>query len=144
MADKAKVDERFKKFGTVSFTSLTKTNDFIDYLEKGQIAGTRCKDCGRIFFPPRVDCFQCLDSHMEWHEVTGSGKLVSFSKLEYGPAGFQADVPYCIALLDYGEFKVFGRIGKEVPDADLAVGMPMKTIANQLPNGQLNYVFVKA
>jgi uncharacterized OB-fold protein len=144
MAEKPKIDERFKKFGTVSFTSLTKTNDFVDFLEKGQIVGTRCKDCGRIFFPPRADCFQCLESHMEWHEVTGSGKLVSFSKLEYGPAGFQADVPYCIALLDYGTFKVFGRIDKDVPDAEIAVGMPMKTVANRLPNGQLNYVFVKA
>ncbi|MCK7504752.1 MAG: hypothetical protein MZV70_12145 [Desulfobacterales bacterium] len=46
-------DERFKKFGTVSFTSLTKTNDFIDYLEKGKIAGTRCKDCGRVFSAAR-------------------------------------------------------------------------------------------
>jgi hypothetical protein len=144
MAEKAKSDERFKKFGTVSFTSLTKTNDFVDFLEKGQIAGTRCQGCGRIFFPPRADCFQCLDSRMEWHEVTGSGRLVSFSKLEYGPAGFQEDVPYSIALLDYGAFKVFGRIGNDVPEADLTVGMPMKTIANRLPNGQLNYVFVKA
>ena len=144
MAEKAKADDRFKKFGTVSFTSLTKTNDFIDFLEKGQIAGTRCKGCGRIFFPPRADCFQCLGSDMEWHEVAGSGKLVSFSKLEYGPAGFQEDVPYSIALLDYGDFKVFGRIGREVPEAEIAVGMPMKTIANRLPNGQLNYVFVKA
>ena len=30
---KKEVDDRFKKFGTVSFTSITKTNDFIDYLE---------------------------------------------------------------------------------------------------------------
>ena len=38
------MDDRFKKFGTVSFTAITKTNDFIDYLEKGKVAGTRCKD----------------------------------------------------------------------------------------------------
>jgi hypothetical protein len=144
MAEKSKTDERFKKFGTVSFTSLTKTNDFVDYLEKGRIAGTRCKDCGRVFFPPRADCFQCLAGNMEWFDVTGSGKLVSFSKLEYGPAGFQADVPYCIALLDYGAFKIFGRISRDVPETEIAVGMPMKTVANTLPNGQLNYVFVKA
>ena len=81
---------------------------------------------------------------MEWFEVAGAGKLVSFSKLEYGPAGFQGDVPYSIALLDYGKFKIFGRIGKDVPETDITVGMPMKTVVNQLPNGQLNYVFVKA
>ena len=144
MAEKKESDERFKKFGTVSFTSLTKTNDFIDHLENGKIDGTRCKDCGRVFFPPRADCFQCLASNMEWFEVAGAGKLVSFSKLEYGPAGFQGDVPYSIALLDYGKFKIFGRIAKDVTETDIAVGMAMKTVVNQLPNGQLNYVFVKS
>ena len=49
MAEKKEGDDRFNKFGTVSFTSRTKTNDFIDYLEKGVITGTRCKDCGGLF-----------------------------------------------------------------------------------------------
>ena len=144
MAEKKESDDRFKKFGTVSFTALTKTNDFIDHLESGKVAGTRCADCGMHFFPPRADCFKCLTSRMEWFEVEGTGKLLSFSKLEYGPMGFQDDVPYCIALLDYGPYKVFGRIAKEVPEGEVAVGMPMKTRVNRLANGQLNYVFEKA
>jgi uncharacterized protein len=137
------VDDRFKKFGTVSFTAITKTNDFIDYLEKGSVAGTRCKTCGMVFFPPRADCYQCLSSNMEWFEVSGTGNLVTFSKLEYAPIGFQEDVPYCIALLDYGDYKVFGRIDRDLPDDEIKVGMQMKTAANTLPNGQLNYVFQK-
>jgi uncharacterized OB-fold protein len=137
------VDDRFKKFGTVSFTAITKTNDFIDYLEKGTVAGTRCKVCGLVFFPPRSDCYQCLSSNMEWFEVSGTGKLVTFSKLEYAPIGFQEDVPYSIALLDYGDYKVFGRIDRNLPEDEIKVGMVMKTVANTLPNGQLNYVFQK-
>jgi uncharacterized OB-fold protein len=137
------VDDRFKKFGTVSFTSITKTNDFIDYLEKGTVAGTRCKVCGLVFFPPPSDCYQCLSSNMEWFEVSGTGELVTFSKLEYAPIGFQEDVPYCIALLDYGDYKVFGRIDQNLLEDEIKVGMVMKTVANTLPNGQLNYVFQK-
>ena len=137
------VDDRFKKFGTVSFTSITKTNDFVDYLENGTVNGTRCKTCGLVFFPPRSDCHQCLSDNVEWFEVSGAGKLVSYSKLEYAPIGFQDDVPYCIALLDYGDYKVFGRIDRDVPDEDIKIGMEMKTAANTLPNGQLNYVFQK-
>lgn len=140
---KKEVDDRFKKFGTVSFTSITKTNDFIDYLEGGKVMGSRCKDCGLVFFPPRSDCYQCLSSHMEWFEVRGTGKLVTYSKLEYAPIGFQEDVPYCIALLDYGEYKVFGRVASGLPEEEIKVGMPMKTAVNTLPNGQLNYVFQK-
>ena len=144
MGTKKEIDDRFKKFGTVSFTAITKTNDFIDYLENGQVMGTRCTDCGMAFFPPRVDCHQCLTSNMEWFEITGTGKLVTYSKLEFAPIGFQEDVPYCIALLDYGDFKVFGRIAGDVPEEDIEVGMKLKTAVNTLPNGQLNYVFQKA
>jgi hypothetical protein len=144
MGKKKEVDDRFKKFGTVSFTGISKVNDFVDYLEKGKVMYTRCKDCGLVFFPPRADCYQCLTSNMEWAEVSGSGKLISYSKLEYAPIGFGDDLPYSIALLDYGDYKVFGRIANDIPENDIQVGMEMKTEVNTLPNGQLNYVFRKA
>jgi len=144
MAIKKEVDSRFKKFGTVSFTSITKTNDFVDYLENGKVMGAKCKDCGLVFFPPRADCYQCLASNMEWFEVSGAGKLITYSKLQYAPVGFDADLPYAIAVLDYGDYKVFGRIASELPDEEIEVGMKMKTVPNKLPNGQINYVFQKA
>jgi len=140
---KKEVDDRFKKFGTVSFTSLTKVNDFIDHLEQGKVMGSRCKDCGLVFFPPRADCYECLSSNMEWFEITGKGKLLTYSKLQYAPVGFQDDLPYCIALLDYGDYKVFGRIASDIPEDEIKLGMEMKTVVNKLPNGQLNYVFQK-
>ena len=144
MSKKKDVDDRFKHFGTVSFTSITKTNDFIDYLKNNKVMGTRCKDCGFSFFPPRMDCHQCFASNVEWFEVSGKGKLVSYSKLQYAPIGFEEDVPYCIALLDYGDYKVFGRIAPDLKDDEIQVGMEMQTVVNELPNGQLNYVFKKA
>lgn len=144
MGEKRAVDDRFKKFGTVSFTSVTKVNAFIDCLEKGNVMGTRCKGCGLIFFPPRADCYQCLSSDMNWFEVSGNGELISYSKLAYAPAGFEGDLPYSVAVLDYGEYKVFGRIASELPEEALKLGMEMKTIVNRLPNGQLNYEFQKA
>lgn len=141
---KREVDDRFRRFGTVSFTSITKVNDFVDYLDQGKVMGTRCKDCGLAFFPPRADCHKCLKSNVEWFEVSGKGKLLSYSRLEYAPVGFGEDLPYCIAVLDYGDYKVFGRIADDVPEQDLKLGMEMKTVVNDLANGQLNYVFKKA
>ena len=90
-------------------------------------------------------CFshRCLPGDMEWFEVSGTGKLITYSKLEYAPIGFQDDVPYSIALLDYGDYKVFGRIDRDLAEDEIKVGMAMKTVSNTLPNGQLNYVFQK-
>ncbi|MGD2270652.1 MAG: Zn-ribbon domain-containing OB-fold protein [Desulfobacterales bacterium] len=138
------VDDRFKKFGTVSFTAISKTNDFIDHLAKGNVMGTRCNECGRVFFPPRSDCYQCLASNMKWFEVSGKGRLLTYSRLQFAPIGFEEDLPYCIAVLDYDDYKVFGRIAGDVAEEEIKIGMEMITTVNTLPNGQLNYVFKKA
>ena len=144
MGKKPDKDIRFSKFGTVSFTQTTAVNDFIDHLENGRVMGTRCQACNAAFFPPRRDCCGCQSSDLEWFEVAGSGKLVTYSQLKFGPIGFEDDLPYAIALLDYGDYKVFGRIADDVPLEDIQIGMAMKTVVNTLSNGQLNYVFQKA
>lgn len=136
-----KQDVRFGKFGTVSFTQTTRVNDFIDHLEKGKVMYTHCNTCGADFFPPRADCAGCLSSEMAWREVSGTGKLVSYSRLKYAPMGFDADLPYSIAMLDYGDYQVFGRLGGDVDLAEVEIGMAMTTVVNELPNGQLNFVF---
>jgi uncharacterized OB-fold protein len=138
------IDVRFSKFGTISFTSTTKVNDFIDKLEAGKVSGTVCKGCGTKYFPPRADCCKCLSSNMDWFDVTGTGKLLTYSKLEYAPIGFENDLPYCIAVVDFGEYKVFGRISGDIADSEIKGGMELKVVVNKLPNGQLNYVFEKA
>jgi uncharacterized OB-fold protein len=141
---KKEMDTRFSKFGTVSFTGISQVNDFIDHLEQGKLMGTRCRTSGRVYFPPRAHCFESMSSDMEWFEVTGTGKLVSFSTLKYAPTGFKEDLPYTIALLDYGDYKVFGRIDPGFPEADLAVGMEMRAVPGKTANGQLTYMFQKA
>jgi hypothetical protein len=141
---KKEQDVRFGKFGTVSFTQTTKVNDFVDHLEKGNVVYTHCNTCGADFFPPRADCAGCLSSDMAWREVTGTGKLVSYSQLKYAPVGFDADLPYSIALLDYGDYQIFGRLADDVDLAAVKIGMPMTTVVNELPNGQLNFVFKMA
>ena len=141
---KKEEDIRFGKFGTVSFTQTTRVNDFIDHLENGKVMYTCCKTCGTKFFPPRADCCDCLASDTEWQEVTGTGKLVSYSQLKFAPIGFDADVPYSIALLDYGDYQVFGRLDSNLDIGEVEIGMAMTTVVNELPNGQLNYIFKKA
>jgi len=140
---KKEKDERFRKFGTVSFTGTTQVNDFIDHLEQGKVSGTRCESCGKAFFPPRADCCTCRSSKMKWFDVQGTGKLLTYSTLAFGPKGFEGDLPYTIALVDYGDFKVFGRIAGGIKDSELSIGMALAARANPLADGRVNYVFHK-
>ena len=139
---KPEVDRRFARFGVVSFTATTKVNDFVDYLEKGVVAGTHCKTCGARFFPPRADCHNCLDrADMEWFEVKGTGALMTYSILRYAPVGFEADLPYAIAVADYGDFKVFGRL-KGFDSAAAKPGAEVATVVKILPENRYTFEFV--
>ncbi len=138
---KKEKDERFRKFGTVSFTGTTRVNDFIDHLEQGRVTGTRCETCDKAYFPPRAHCPACRTANMTWFDVQGSGKLVSFSTLAFGPRGFEGDLPYTIALVDYGAYKLFGRIAVGIDESDLSIGMALAVKANPLADGRVNYVF---
>ena len=138
---KKDIDVRFSKFGTISFSSTSRVNDFIDKLEEGKVSGTLCNECGEKYFPPRADCCKCFSNDMSWFDVDGIGKLITYSKLEYAPAGFENDLPYWIAVVDFGDYKVFGRISSSIADDEIKAGMGLKAAVNELPDGQLNYVF---
>ena len=135
----------FERFGTVSFTAKTKVDHFVDLLDEGRVAGTRCRKCGECFFPPRADCFNCLSEEMEWFDITGTGQLISYSTLIYAPTGFEQDLPYTIALVQYGNnFKLFGRLSKEIKTEEIKIGMKLKVTPIELPNGRVSYEFREA
>ena len=135
----------FERFGIVSFATTSKVDRFVDLLDEGKVAGTRCKECGKSFFPPRADCSQCLSGEMEWFEITGTGQLISFSTLVYAPTGFEQDLPYSIALVQYdNDLKVFGRLSKEIKPGDIKVGMKLHVAPVKFPDGHVSYEFREA
>ncbi len=134
----------FERFGIVSFASQTKTAPFVDHLDKGLLMGTRCKKCGAVYFPPRADCSNCLSNDLQWIEIQGKGRLISFSTLMYGPTGFEADLPYTIALVEFDrQMKVFGRLSKSIKEEEITVGMDLTYRAVKLANDRVSYEFIK-
>ena len=131
----------FEKFGLKSFAAHTKSAAFVDYLEQGELRATQCRNCAQIYFPPRADCAACFSNDMEWVKIEGSGKIISYTTANYAPTGFEADVPYTLALVDFGNVKVFGRLSKEVKGEDLKVGLAVKAQIVKMPDGQMTYNF---
>ena len=133
----------FEKFGYKSFTSQTKVDAFVNYLENGELRGTKCKHCGKTYFPPRADCAGCFGNDMEWIAIEGSCNLISYTRANFAPTGFEGDVPYTLALVDINGIKVFGRLSQEVSDDELKVGLELRVVINSLLDEQLAYEFVK-
>jgi uncharacterized OB-fold protein len=135
----------FENFGKVSYTTETKSAAFVDYLAQGKVMASRCKKCGAVHFPPRLDCPECFSSDVEWVEVKTPGKLVAYSIVNYGPAGFEDDAPYTIAVADFGKgMQIFSRISKDIKAEEIKPGMSLKVISIKLPGDKLSFEFQKA
>jgi uncharacterized OB-fold protein len=133
----------FENFGVVSFTTETKASDFVGYLEKGKVMATRCRRCGTNYFPPRMDCPKCVGSDVEWFEIKGNGRLVTYTVVNYGPTGFEEDAPYTLAIADFDGVRVFGRLSKGLKESDIKPGMSLKVLPVKLPGGRIGYEFQK-
>jgi len=133
----------FENFGIVSFTAETKASDFVGYLEKGKVMATRCRRCGTNYFPPRLDCSRCVGSDVEWFEIKGNGRLVTYTVVNYGPTGFEDDAPYTLAIADFDGVRVFGRLSKGIKEGDIKPGMGLKILPVKLLGGRIGYEFQK-
>ncbi len=134
----------FEKFGVVSYTVETKVNDFVTYLEQGKVMATRCRKCGTSYFPPRMDCSKCLLSDMEWFEIKGNGRLLTYSVVNYGPVGFEDKTPYTMAVVEFEDgIKAFGFLSWDIKESDIKVGMGVKVVPMKLPDDRVSYEFQK-
>jgi len=134
----------FEKFGIKSFVKETKAEQFVTYLEQSRIMTTRCKKCNNISFPPKLDCAACRASDMEWVELNEPGKLITFTTVMYGPAGFESQVPYTVGVIHLAdEVNILGIIDKNIPTEEIKVGIELKVVPIELPDGRLSYQFEK-
>jgi uncharacterized OB-fold protein len=119
----------FGKFGIKSFTSETKVSDFVTHLEQGRLMTTKCRGCGKLRFPPRAYCPECGDELMDWVEMETTGRIVTFTTVYYGPAGFEDKTPYTIAIAEFpGGIQITGHIDGSIPGDRIRVGMKVRVV----------------
>jgi uncharacterized protein len=134
----------FANFGAVSFTNESKVAKFVDYLEQGKIMGTKCQTCGARYFPPQMDCSKCMSNQMDWFEVNPNSKLVSYTLVRYGPAGFEKLAPYVIAIGETADgLRVLAFMNKAILDKDIAIGMNLKLAPVKLEGDRVSFEFTK-
>ncbi len=75
------------------------------YLKEEKLMGSKCRSCSALFLPPRPICTECHKPEMDWEEVEGKGKLVTFTCITVAPPsmkaeGFDRNNPYCLGVVE--------------------------------------------
>jgi uncharacterized OB-fold protein len=119
----------FEWFGKVSYSPHTKISEFAQYLKDGHLMGSLCRQCGYVSYPPRADCPQCLSGEFAFQEMSGEGSVVTFTRIDAAPAGFEELAPFVIGVVDLKETgRLLAWFGESIAETDIQIGMSVQVV----------------
>jgi hypothetical protein len=121
---------------------ISKVLKFYEGLREGRVYATKCKSCGKIYFPPNVDCPECASSGLEWVELSNEAEIETFTHVVVRPTTFQQNKPYTVAIgrLKEGVKVLAWLTGFKL--SEVKVGMKAKLVAKVTAEGNATYEFV--
>jgi len=121
---------------------ISRTSKFWKGLEEGKVYATKCLKCGMLHFPPVADCGVCGSSEVEWKELDGRGKIVTFTQVFVKPASFSEESSYIVAIARLREgVKALAWL-TGIEREDVKVGMKVKLVAKVFPDKRVSYEFI--
>ena len=104
------------------------------------LVGTRC-GCGKLYFPPRDVCV-CGSTEMKPLTFSGRGTIISYTAIHVGPAGFERETPYNVALVKLDEGPVISGV---IVDDKIEIGQHVRSIFRRVHtdghSGLISYGF---
>lgn len=109
------------------------TEPFWKAASEGRLVAQRCRECSRSVFYPRAVCPHCGGRYLDWEELSGRGKIYSFTVV-HRPAhpGMAAAVPYVVALVELEEGpRLMSNVIHCEPD-EVSIGMEVEVCFERL------------
>jgi hypothetical protein len=123
------------------------TKPFWDALAANLLVAQCCASCGQFQHPPRFVCRNCQSRALDFREVSGRGRLYSFTVSEQAfVEGFEDALPLVIGLVELeepAEVRLLCNLPSAVADS-LQVDMPMRVVFEQTDSRDILPRFVPA
>jgi uncharacterized OB-fold protein len=98
---------------------------FWEAANEGRLTLQRCDACGHLRWTPQILCTNCLAEPFTWVDVSGRGRLYSYTIVHRAPlAGFE--IPYVLAVVELEEGPLMLTRLVDSPIENLAVEAPVE------------------
>lgn len=77
--------------------------EYSEALKGNKLLGLKCKDCQAITCPPKMTCQECTGTNLDIIELSGNGKIVTFTTSYVAPEGREDEVPYTVVMVELDE-----------------------------------------
>jgi uncharacterized protein len=71
--------------------------------ERYRLEAGKCKKCGKILFPGRLICPTCGHKEFTKINLSGKGKLITYTVIHTAPDGFGDLAPYAVGIVELDE-----------------------------------------
>ena len=72
-------------------------------LKRNKLLGLKCNNCQAVTCPPKMTCQECTGTDLEVTELSGKGKIVSYTVIYVAPEGRENETPYTVVLVELEE-----------------------------------------
>ena len=96
------------------------------------LVGEVCPHCDAKLFPPRDICTECGQDAKTEYAFSGRGEVYSYTTIYDAPAGYEASVPYTVALVKLAEGPVITAQLTDLGDDEVKIGMPVEMVTRRL------------
>ena len=79
------------------------THTFWEALKAGRFLTTQGRTTGRLTFPPKPLSPYDWNEPVDWTELSGRGRLYTYTTMHAVPAVFQFEAPYRVCVVDLNE-----------------------------------------
>jgi uncharacterized OB-fold protein len=98
---------------------------FYRFLSQKKLMAGKCLKCGKTHLPPRPLCDNCFGQEFEWVEISGKGRLLTYTIIHIAPSQFQELAPYAVGIVELESgLKLPGMIS-DVSEGLLKIGLEL-------------------
>lgn len=97
--------------------------------DEKKILGIKCPKCQIVYVPPRVTCGRCFSRMSDWVELSGRGRLESFTVVNYSESTHPVKAPFILGAikLEGADTGLTHLIG-EAKEQDLKIGAILEPV----------------
>ena len=114
------------------------TQEYWDYINKGELRMPFCLDCQAFFYYPRPICQKCMGKRIEYRPVSGKGTVYTYSVVERSPFD-DVEAPYVFAIVELEEGVRLATNIVGTPPEDVHIGMPVRIAFQRRGDHSLPY-----
>jgi uncharacterized protein len=109
--------------------------EYFAALRENRLLGLKCQDCGFVTAPPRLACRKCSSQNSVVVELSGKGKIVTFTSVHIPPESRRGQAPYLVVMVELKEGPwILGNLeGVDPNRATLDLIDKKVTLKNRLP-----------